>query len=98
MKFPGLVKISGLATGLCRCVFINCTLNTVAIILVGVYSCTLPLEWDGEWHDSSDTTQDITFTRSDNYVVGWDHRVFEDTVTSWTCVEDDPSNNLLLFQ
>ncbi|XP_048775580.1 uncharacterized protein LOC125680182 [Ostrea edulis] len=64
----------------------------------GAYSCTLPTKWDGEWHDSSETTKDITFTRSDNYVEGWNHQVFSDTLTSWTCIADDSSNNLLLFK
>ncbi|XP_078324139.1 uncharacterized protein LOC144622557 [Crassostrea virginica] len=61
-------------------------------------SCSLPVEWDGEWHDSSDTEQDITFTRSSNYVVGWKHTAYSDTITSWTCVDQDTSNNLLLFK
>ena len=61
-------------------------------------SCSLPVEWDGEWHDSSDTEQDITFNRSSNYVVGWKHTAYSDTITSWTCVDQDTSNNLLLFK
>ena len=68
------------------------------IVLVGVYSCTLPTEWDGEWHDSSETTKDITFTHSDNYVVGWTHQIYSDSMTSWTCLDEDSSNNLLLFK
>ena len=61
-------------------------------------SCSLPVEWDGEWHDSSDTEQDITFTRSSSYVVGWKHKAFSDTITSWTCMDQNTSNNLLLFK
>ncbi|XP_078324037.1 uncharacterized protein LOC144622549 [Crassostrea virginica] len=67
-------------------------------ILLGVESCSLPAEWDGEWHDSSDTERDITFTRSSNYIVGWKHTSYSDTITSWTCVDQDTSNNLLLFK
>uniref|UniRef100_A0A8W8L8W6 Uncharacterized protein n=1 Tax=Magallana gigas TaxID=29159 RepID=A0A8W8L8W6_MAGGI len=65
---------------------------------MGVYSCTLPADWDGEWHDSSDTTQDITITRSNNYVVGWGVIVYISPITSWTCVDGDTTNNLLLFK
>ncbi|XP_052719398.1 uncharacterized protein LOC128191368 [Crassostrea angulata] len=63
-----------------------------------VNSCTLPADWDGEWHDSSDTTQDITFTRSSSYVVGWGLAVYSSAFTSWTCVDEDTSNNFLLFK
>ncbi|XP_052675031.1 uncharacterized protein LOC128156782 [Crassostrea angulata] len=68
------------------------------LLIMGVYSCTLPADWDGEWHDSSDTTQDITFTRSSSYVVGWGLTVYSSAFTSWTCVDEDTSNNLLLFK
>ena len=60
--------------------------------------CRFPVEWDGEWHDSSDIEQDITFTRSSSYVEGWKHTIFLDTITSWTCVDQETSNNLLLFK
>lgn len=63
-----------------------------------MYSCTLPADWDGEWHDSSDTTQDITITRSSSYVVGWGLTVYSSAFTSWTCVDEDTSNNFLLFK
>ena len=66
--------------------------------ITGVERCSLPVEWDGEWHDSSDTERDITFTRSNRYVEGWKHMLNLDTVTSWTCVDQDTSNNLLLFK
>lgn len=58
------------------------------------------MDWDGEWHDSNDTTRDITFTRSTNNVIGWSTTVpqFSSSVTSWTCVDDDPNKKLLLFQ
>lgn len=70
------------------------------VCITGVYGCVLPTDWDGEWHDSSDTTQDITFTWSNNTVIGWSTTVpvFSSSVTSWTCVDDDPPSNLLLFQ
>lgn len=64
----------------------------------GAYSCTLPADWDGEWYDSSDTTQDITIIRSNNHVVGWGLNAYSNTITSWNCVDEDTSNNLLLFK
>lgn len=64
----------------------------------GAYSCTLPSTWDGEIHDSSDITQDITITRSTNNVVGWGVTVYSTQITSWTCVDEDISNNFLLFR
>ncbi|XP_056011731.1 uncharacterized protein LOC125681012 [Ostrea edulis] len=70
----------------------------IAASIVGAYSCTLPTQWDGEWHDSSETTKDITFTLSDNYVEGWSHQIYSTAVTSWTCIADDSSSNLLLFK
>ncbi|XP_078324131.1 uncharacterized protein LOC111125499 isoform X3 [Crassostrea virginica] len=72
--------------------------GTLTFSSYGVERCSLPVEWDGEWHDSSDTEQDITFTRSSSYVEGWKHTIYLDTVTSWTCVDQDTSNNLLLFK
>ena len=66
--------------------------------ITGVERCSFPVEWDGEWHDSSDIEQDITFTRSSSYVEGWKHTIFLDTITSWTCVDQETSNNLLLFK
>lgn len=77
------------------CLFLSLwTTNTI----LGVSGCTLPADWDGEWHDSSDTTQDITFTRSSSNVVGWGVTVYSSTIISWTCVDEDTSNNLFLFQ
>ncbi|XP_078324120.1 uncharacterized protein LOC111125508 [Crassostrea virginica] len=80
----------------------NCLLTySIIWVLTIIYdaeSCSLPVEWDGEWHDSSDTEQDITFTRSSSYVVGWKHIAYSDTITSWTCVDQDTFNNLLLFK
>uniref|UniRef100_A0A8W8LEP0 DUF7042 domain-containing protein n=1 Tax=Magallana gigas TaxID=29159 RepID=A0A8W8LEP0_MAGGI len=67
-------------------------------MIMGAYSCTLPPAWDGELHDSSDTTQDITITRSTNNVVGWGVSVYSTQITSWTCVDEDISNNFLLFR
>lgn len=66
----------------------------------GVYDCIFPMDWGGEWHDSSDTTQDITFTRSSSYVIGWSTTVSQlgCSITSWTCVDDNPPNSLLLFK
>lgn len=64
----------------------------------GAYSCTLPADWDGDYHDSSDTTRDITFTRSSSNVVGWGLVVYSSAISYWTCVDEDTSNNLLLFQ
>lgn len=64
----------------------------------GAYSCTLPADWDGDYHDSSDTTRDITFTRSSSNVAGWGLGVYTSAISSWTCVDEDTSNNLLLFQ
>ena len=66
--------------------------------ITGVEMCSLPVEWDGEWHDSSDTEQDITFTRSTSYVEGWKHTAYSDNITSWTCVNQDTFNNLCLFK
>lgn len=42
------------------------------------------MDWDGEWNDSSDTTQDIMLTWSDNTVFGWSTtvNVFSSIVTS----------------
>ena len=77
-------------------IFLNSFITRVCI--TETESCSLPVEWDGEWHDSSDTEQDITFTRSSNYVVGWKHTIYADTITSWTCIDQDTSNNLLLFK
>lgn len=70
------------------------------VCITGVYGCTFPSDWDGERHDSSDTTQDITFTLSKNYVVGWSTTVpqFSSSVTLWTCVDNDQPNNLHLFK
>lgn len=77
------------------CLFLSLwTTNTI----LGVYGCTLPSAWDGELHDSSDTTRDITITRSTNNVVGWGVTVYSSQITSWTCVDEDTSNNLLLFK
>lgn len=77
------------------CLFLSLwTTNTI----LGVSGCSLPVDWDGEYHDSSDTTQDITFTQSSNYVVGWGLNVYSSTITSWTCIDEDTSNNFLLFQ
>ena len=72
--------------------------SVISSVITGLESCSLPVEWDGEWHDSSDTEQDITFSRSSSYVEGWKHTGFLDTITSWTCVDQDTSNNLLLFK
>lgn len=74
--------------------------KTNNVCITGVYGCILPKDWDGEWHDSSDTTQDITFPQSNNTVIGWSTTVpqFSSSVSSWTCVDYDPNNNLLLFQ
>ncbi|XP_062567925.1 uncharacterized protein LOC134230166 [Saccostrea cucullata] len=77
---------------------IICVFLWISTIIIRVQGCTLPVDWDGEWHDSSDTTQDITFTLSDKYVVGWKHQIYSDTITSWTCVADKASDNLLLFK
>nr|XP_034301355.1 uncharacterized protein LOC105324560 isoform X1 [Crassostrea gigas] len=77
------------------CLFLSLwTTNTI----LGVLGCSLPSSWDGEFHDSSDTTQDITINRTNNVVVGWSVRAYSTQVTSWTCVDDDTSNNLLLFK
>ncbi|XP_061164078.1 uncharacterized protein LOC133173153 [Saccostrea echinata] len=75
-----------------------CVFLWMSAIIIRVQSCTLPTDWDGEWHDSSDTTQDITFTLSDKYVVGWKHQIYSATITSWTCIADKASDNLLLFK
>ena len=74
------------------------TPQNIKCVITDAESCSLPVEWDGEWHDSSDTEQDITFTRSSNYVEGWKHIIYADTITSWTCVDQDSSNNLVLFK
>lgn len=63
-----------------------------------MYGCTLPLEWDGEWHDSSDTTRDIMFTRSGSFAEGWGFTVYSSTITTWTCVDENTSTKLLLFK
>ena len=72
--------------------------SVISSVITGLESCSLPVEWDGKWHDSSDTEQDITFSRSSRYVEGWKHTIYLDTITSWTCVDQDTSNNLLLFE
>ena len=78
---------------------VNFILKTViSSVITGVESCSLPVEWDGEWHDSSDTERDITFTRSSSYVEGWKHTTLSQDIASWTCVDQDTSNNLLLFK
>ncbi|XP_052674699.1 uncharacterized protein LOC128156563 [Crassostrea angulata] len=75
-----------------------CLFSWISSIILGAYSCTLPAYWDGDYHDSSDTTRDITFTRSSSNVVGWGLMVYSSAISSWTCVDEDTSNNLLLFQ
>lgn len=78
--------------------FFYCIQRKCHLCVTGVSGCSLPVDWDGEYHDSSDTTQDITFTQSSNYVVGWGLNVYSSTITSWTCIDEDTSNNFLLFQ
>lgn len=77
------------------CLFLSLWISNT---ILDVHSCSLPADWDGEYHDSSVTTQDITFTRSSSNVVGWGLMVYSSPITSWTCVDEDTSNNLLLFQ
>lgn len=75
-----------------------CIQRQCHMCITGVSGCTLPADWDGVWHDSSDSTRDITFTRSSSSAVGWGVTVYSSTITSWTCVDEDTSNNLFLFQ
>eukprot|EP00105_Crassostrea_gigas_P007659 XP_011421976.2 PREDICTED: uncharacterized protein LOC105324561 [Crassostrea gigas] len=77
------------------CLFLSLSISHTKL---GDTGCSLPVDWDGEFHDSSDSTQDITITRYNNYVVGWSLTVLISTVSSWTCVDEDKSNNLLLFK
>lgn len=77
------------------CLFLSLWISNT---ILGVSGCSLPADWDGEYHDSSDITQDITITRSSSYVVGWGLNVYTSPITSWTCVDEDTSNNLLLFK
>ncbi|XP_021351250.1 neurogenic locus notch homolog protein 1-like [Mizuhopecten yessoensis] len=60
-------------------------------------ACTLPSsQWESTWYDSLSSS--IAITYSTKNVVGWDVQAYSSSVTSWTCVLDDTSNNYLVFR
>ncbi|XP_061164350.1 uncharacterized protein LOC133173382 [Saccostrea echinata] len=62
-------------------------------------TCTFPTTWDSTWYDSSMTTSNVVFDRANLQVTsGWTVTAYASTVTSWTCVNHDTTNNLILFK
>lgn len=60
-------------------------------------SCTLPSDWNGAWLDTEKDS--ISFDFSTNRVTnGWSISAYNNTVTSWTCHNDNVTNNYLLFK
>nr|XP_022322382.1 uncharacterized protein LOC111123938 isoform X5 [Crassostrea virginica] len=56
-------------------------------------SCSLPSPWIGDWYDSF--YGQLTF--SGTTLTGWQVQAYATTITSWTCVSEDTTNNYLLF-
>ncbi|KAK3097990.1 hypothetical protein FSP39_015096 [Pinctada imbricata] len=60
-------------------------------------SCSFPTTWDGTWYDSG--MGDVNISQSDSSLSsGWDMTIFGTAITSWTCLTEDTSQNLLLFK
>ncbi|XP_033742219.1 putative GPI-anchored protein pfl2 isoform X3 [Pecten maximus] len=63
-------------------------------------TCTQPSsEWSGNWYDSQfDGTFAMTWSGSAITVSGWSVTAYSSTVTSWTCVLEDTTNNYIVFK
>ncbi|XP_048778216.2 uncharacterized protein LOC125681965 [Ostrea edulis] len=78
-------------------IFISLMLSTGFDKIDG--TCTLPSTWDGTWYDSTISASNIVFDNTNLQVTsGWTITAYASTVTSWTCVNHDASNNLILFK
>lgn len=53
--------------------------------------------WDGTWYDSTEGT--LTISKATLQVTsGWVVTLGASSVTTWTCVAEDTSNNYLVFR
>ncbi|CAG2256881.1 unnamed protein product [Mytilus edulis] len=62
-----------------------------------IFCCTFPVTWDGTWYDSTEGT--LTISKATLQVTsGWVVTLGASSVTTWTCVAEDTSNNYLVFR
>ncbi|VDI66534.1 Hypothetical predicted protein [Mytilus galloprovincialis] len=62
-----------------------------------IFCCTFPVMWDGTWYDSTEGT--LTISKATLQVTsGWVVTLGASSVTTWTCVAEDTSNNYLVFR
>ncbi|XP_078323061.1 uncharacterized protein LOC144622289 [Crassostrea virginica] len=60
-------------------------------------SCTLPVDWNGAWLDSEKDS--LSFEPAANRIAsGWSISAFNNTVSAWTCHNDNATQNYLLFK
>ena len=60
-------------------------------------SCTLPVDWNGAWLDSEKDS--MSFEPAANRITsGWSISAFNNTVSAWTCHNDNATQNYLLFK
>ncbi|XP_021364478.1 uncharacterized protein LOC110457484 isoform X3 [Mizuhopecten yessoensis] len=62
-------------------------------------TCSQPSsEWSGNWYDSQfDGTFGITWSSNVITITGWSVTAYSSTVTSWSCVTEDTTNNYIVF-
>ena len=69
------------------------TKPTKLLFVITDGSCSLPSPWTGDWYDSF--YGQLTFSATT--LTGWQVQAYATTITSWTCVSEDTTNNYLLF-
>ena len=60
-------------------------------------NCNFPSTWESGWYDSS--MGNVTMSNSSKAIMsGWSVTTYGVPVTTWTCVTENTTNNIMLFK